>query len=1287
MSDEVPASCEFDENGDFVYQLTSPAQTPGSKAFGSPMKGGEPWTSKQDHARGSYSAHKPSQSRQHQRTKKPKKSFFDTDSIDGLDDNDRSDDTQLPRNAAILLPAPLDDVENLDKSSPARAPIPNDSNIGESFPMPLRNSQNAVLATGNDEDQDPMSDADKSPTPKPRKLVSLRQRRMSGDSDEPGPSEPAPPKPRKVAPSRRREMSDASTIDEHPKKKGIMTFSSGPPSVTENIEEESLEKIRSKMRAKSSTASQTEKQAKAPTDRRKSFHKLKSKVKLSALDLEGDEEVDEQSDDPFDQANIPPSRGVSPGPSKRKGEEATKKQPIKKSSKTTPPTKRPSTRHKKAGSKSAKPSPQEKPSAKPRQKAKTSAAEVLQPLAPSGSSKDDGNDGCLSDNLNSLFANGLEAAAGSSEAPALTKKPKATRDLSSVPHKDVVYISSASESEDFNVEISDDDEYVDESGSKPMQGIEQRTTRNGTTRSKAQSGLDTMSKQSRGTRKRKTSDVGDGGVDAGLVLKHLPKKSTKTSMAQLRVPKEELLATLYSKQQKSTAKMAQSPAPKKATTNRQRQSAPEDQGSADETEDRSSTDKSAPLQVEQAETSKQLQIMPQATGGDRTDSVAAATMPAEPQSQRSRDIRQPRANHSQSKPGPSDSKAIQSQKQAKSSRSVVAPSPKLAHDDREQRIVGAKNKERQADSVVFGAGGPKNNGKSRNNPRAAGLESQLEDSSTGPDSNTTKAVKTEPNSSGHNDRFHRGIQDKFTSASSSEVPVAQPSRTQLPSSQADNRAPAVDSTIELSESLGKGRGLGSHVSLNHTKVVIGKHSKIIQGAREDIDPPRNQVPNDKRTTKTQKNTWGGIPQGNMYDDADDTTDLQFGDDFIHGFDELLVPDSLEQPCDIDYSASASQLRDADMISRLVDQGLRGGDISRKGPLPDECPSQGILPVNEQYSSQTLVKNRKSAFRQQLEQQQPTIHQSHLAVFDQQLMIDPEHVVPNDQPAIHQQRSKDQQFAISQHPITIAQPIMTAKQQRTERQPRMNQQPVMSKYSMNDEKKESNRQTTGLQASPAQEAAENQQPMSKRFLQGGNSKDSAKIRLKSTSMNFQRPSKRAKRDVSEPNAEQSPLMSSNYFCVPANGLSSDDVFAPKRFNEDVEIDYGVLEQLRGIEPTKNTATPETESKIPMVSQFEKVNELPRQRLSTQGPAKASHLRPMQQRFSPGSFVDKSSDQTSGSNLWRQSMMNRRAQGCLSKMERKEQEVIEEPDTYEGVENVMHRIVAVSFFIARLNSYCH
>lgn len=1299
--DDPPPSFHIDADGNLVYPPTSPADALSSNDMGfQKLQGRATWTSEQMQT-GSSSAMKPSPIRLSQRTQVSKKSTFDTSSVDELVDDDQDVDLQLPRSPASLPLAPFGEVENFDKSRPIKTFAREGGNkVAESFPIPPRSGQNAFFSeTDENGDQGPMSDDDRSETHKSSGLALSHQRRVYDASDIPVPSQPEG-----VASSRQRDFSDTPSIEKRPKKKGILEFSSAAPSVTASVDEEPLQEISPNAQGNSDVSSQME--AKKAATRRKPVSKSSSKVKLSALDLQAEEAVDEDSGDPFDQVNIPPSRGVSPRASKRKPKEACKKQSTTKRSKTSPTTKKPSPRHKRAFETSPKLQPK---SSRPRQKAKPSAAEVLQNPAGSACVDDNGDGRYFPDEPSRPISDGSQANAASEEVSTETRSTRAAKNSPPAPEKDLVSISSTADSEAFEPCESDGDEYVDKSASKIAQNKQPPRTRNTTTRSKTRGEAGTPSEESCST-VQGSSKVVYEHAENKLATKPLPKKSTKADAVRESLPETELIKSQPTKT--SPVSTAPPPPHDKTVASRKLRAAPKSRNSTNDIKERPSASKAATRQVKQAEAAHRSPTLAQDTRNDQTDLVSGAAGPSEKQGPQTRVSRRTRAAKSQDDPNQSMPKAAQDKKPPRPDDNEADHSSKAIQGEIKNRTTEVRDKDRKANILAFGSDGPESNERAKEKSNETDHRPKKRDSGTNTNANTSKISRTEQNPTGSNSRVQKKSPSQVQSAGSSEARSTQRSLKQQPSSQVEKRASVVDSAVDSLTSFEKERAQGSYASEN-------RMTTIVEERECGTNPPPARATNGRISAKVLFHNGGDTSHGDKRAVADEVGDCQFGDDTDNGLDELLIPDSLQQPDDIEYLASTSQVRDAAMISNLLGQDPEDGGSSRKRPLSDQCASRTLLPIKEQFGSVSLAKHQAPVFHQQSRNQIPIDYHPHLTTLNQQAILESESPSGKSsfdgQPVIYRQHNMSQWSSKRQQPIKIKQQQTVdqrhlANQQPTLRhQPRLDQQmvrtmrpaeehlpramnqstwnqqysmiqkPMLPKQPFSKERRGITRMSGNLQARPDREAGYHQLPLVKTFSQFRIDKDSAEMYSQDLSTEFQRPCKRAKHDSPGLDVESS-LLSNNQFFVTADGLSSDDVFAPKTFDEKLEVDHRVVDQLRGIGSVKHSAAPEPDIQRSRYGHVEKGHELPRQGPNASAPAKASTF-----QSAPNISQDIHKDENLGgdtrSDLWRRGMIARRAQGAAPGNKYKEQAVVEDPEPYEGVEDVMHRIVEVSTLMAK------
>lgn len=1288
---------KIDGNGNLSYTYptsypTSPADTLASEFLGMPAKGASPWT---DQAAASSSAAKPSQSQLRHRSQKPKQSFLDT----GVDDNEfdhrKDDSVQLVPNAASLLPAPFAGFEKPNEASRVKRLAQNGSNSDENYPVPPRSGQNVYLSVTDDgEEQGSMSDADKSPTPKPSRLTSSRQRRMSDASDIPAPSQPE-----RMLSSRQKEMSDPATIEERPRNKGILRFSSAAPSVTDSVDQEPLRKTLHNVREKSSVPSQMTDLAKKMTRQRKSAINSNTKVRLSALDFEDGE----QSGDPFDQANIPPSRGISPGPSRQKSKRASQKQSIEKPKKASPPTTGSVPRDKKAITKLSKSSPKDRPSAKPRQKARASAAGVVQQSFAPDCGEDNEDDGYLPKEPVRPKSDGFRAKPPRAEAlaAALSRAVKTVKGNDSISQK---AISSATDYEDSDTDESDGDEYVDGSKSKGMQGNRQLPeTRNVATRSRGRNGVSAESNKSnsigRITKATQKQLEPDGGHE--LTSKASSKTSTKY-VAQASVLNPE--PAVETQPKKATVTLAPSPLTKTSAT-QEFESVPKQHRSPGETGEALSAIAPGTRQVDRAETAIADKVKPRNANGGRKEPIMAVDNPKEFHGHQIRVTRQSPADKPQSVP--TTFKADQNRKQSKHTQIAMEPSPHQTHFERQRDTIVAKKKDRKANSIAFGADGPKNAGKVKQKDTVAEYHPKLQNSCNRTGTNTSKAVRADKSPTGSKHAVEKRDQSSTGSAGSSF--------------QAKNLPSAISSAVDLPSSPEKPHVQGSRVLQNTSTTIARQPSAILEEDEHDLTSPPARVTVGKHTVSTQL-----IPEQNDVnyedfanaDDADKVTDIRIGDKIIDKIEGLLKTDSLQKSNIIENSPPVLQTRDSTMDSNLLGQDSIGRANVRKRPHVVECASQSVLPNKYRLNTQSQFDNQAPQCSSQSDQKmeidreihQITLHRkamtesessseqsvlqgqtkaqqhhtfSHQSAMAKQPCVVAEqepvngHLNTNQQPLLGHQPAKSQKVAMEQLRFLTKQPAW--KQQFT-----MSQQPTRSKDPFKIEQGGNYVLTRDLQAPLRQETARHQLPTLQNFSQPGTGKDSAMTYLQDLSTNLQRPSKRMKLGLPPPGVE--PAMSAHYHqsCVPANGFGSDDVFAPNNFSQKTNVDHDVVNQLRGVRPSKFPTAPEPATQRPTSDHSEERSETTRPYLGTRNLKNAAYSHSMQKDSQGHSRVE-SSDDTGGFGLRRRTMPNRRHREPPG-VKHRELVAIEDPVPDEGIEDAMHRVVAVSCFVSESVAIC-
>ncbi|CAN8099671.1 unnamed protein product [Discula destructiva] len=338
---------EVDEDGEFFYPATSPAPTSWSKATpksdnAASPNAAAPWTASAHMVRGTPTSAQPSHPRQRHITQKAKKSFLDSGSADGSeDDRDDDDDDSRP-----VRHAPAYGVKKIFGASTLGH---DDGKLVEELAIIVQPVPACDATRFFDTGSVPSDEDD-----------------QDGNQSHPDESSPA----RRLG------------------KKGILTFSSGPPSVVDPTGKALAPKISSMMRGKSALAANTNTQAKKPIVGRKSTRMSTSKVQLSALDVEVDDiavnqarQAGEEDVDISRNEKTAPARANLRNPTKRGTKARPKQQLPMKQSKSLVQNNQPPSNTSKLPAEKKKP-------AKPRQRAKPSAAEAPQESHTSGSDQD-----------------------------------------------------------------------------------------------------------------------------------------------------------------------------------------------------------------------------------------------------------------------------------------------------------------------------------------------------------------------------------------------------------------------------------------------------------------------------------------------------------------------------------------------------------------------------------------------------------------------------------------------------------------------------------------------------------------------------------------------------------------------------------------------------------------------------------------------------------------------------------------------------------------------------------
>lgn len=1237
--------CDIDDNGSLIYGSDSPAETLGSEAMGVPAKGCSPWT---DQAPVSSSAMKPSQNRQQQRRQIPKTSFFDTSPNNDPVNDDQDDQMQFLRNSVPVVSAPLDNIVYPDKL--VTGPTFGDDEVDESTEIAPRSGQNAFLSMTDDGEDESISAADKSPTARPGRLALSRKRTMSDASDL-----PVPPQLQQVTSSRQREMSEMSEtpiIDERPKKKGILNFSSAAPSMADTVDEEPPQNIFDSTQNKSGLPSHPASHTKKTlANRRKSDLKSNAKVKLSALDLEGQEEMIEEKDDPFDQANIPPSRGLSPGPFMRKPKQAPMKQAAEKPSQAPLPQKKPSPTGKKQAAASSKVSTRKKQAARPRQKAKPSAAKPVESSTASVHGKDNGNNEHPTDKPARPNPDRAQAKAKrTTAAPStLTQNAKASGTYHSGPQKDAISISSASECGSFHTDGSDDDEYVDKSRANAVHGnSEPPKTRNTTAIYKGRNESPSATESSGVVKTKEQGDKNHDKVqdERAVASECLSDRSTVDAGAPDSDQNTEVIVGQQPRK-KATDTQSKPPSTLEANDVYKQQSPAKDQNGPDEIEMESLVAEVVTQPLKKVRMMHPTKAMSKNARPVHKESVPAVDDHSESGRPLTRLTRRSQANQSANDSTPSNPEAAQTREDVKETQGLVEPSSLVSHGELSKSAIDTKPKDRKAKVISFNADGPRNNGNPRQRGSATDHQSGEPDS-VAADSKPFKATKSgQKNAESSNHALKSGT-SRHEPSGPSGIPLAQSLQTEQTSSFVKNQPPAARPAVDNTRPSGEKNPYSSHVSQMHTKMVSKEPQAIVEDDDHKSSPPTRAI-NGEKPIPRQIKTKGNHPVGDQ-EHANHTTDFEFVNGIDDRLDGLAIPDSLEQPDDIEDLASASQLEDSATIANLIALNLKGGVNNEKHPFGYECASQILVPHNKQPESHFPVDDEEHVLDHQTERQ---IMNS----------LQPPQSLPESQSA------KIQKLTREQVPVS-------EKQQAWEKHSTVSQQHMSAKKHMKEEGKDINHMSRDSEAPHHRKATQPKQHMLKRVTQSGAGKEPAKAYLQELSTNPQRPLKKAKLDLPRPTAA-SPIANINpQFCVPAHSFSSDDVFAPNEGKERRVIDDGIMNQLRGIESERDFSEPEMETHGPTNSHMEKWHGPPHQRPSKPLAPSATHTHSVRST-THGKLRDQISDNTSGSGLWRRSLMNR-YQGIVPLVQHKEQLTVEDPKLDQTVEDSMNQIVAVSLF---------
>lgn len=465
---------DIDEDGNLIMPATSPAPSrPGTtpkpktvKTLDTPNIAGfdielltdnQPDRPQQPTGGKSNSA-KPTKMRARQHNQKAKPSLIDADHAS--DDEEQRPPLRTSKNPVLDSPVVPDGLEH---SSPVR--VNRDKNhtthgVGLQGFNPSRRSRDAIPSSyPKEQDEEPVTDADGAGQPAAdadEDFVPVQPKRkaklsvfVAGSS--------APPSP--AVPNGAASASADPATDQHGRKAKANHFASETP--TSPMPHGAVMDDEKETDDLKPTA-----QSKSPTTRGKSTTKSKTKVKISALELEEDDVVEEADGDPFDISHVPRSRDPSQAAQEHKGKKVTKGQTVTKPSKTatqkgplpkkkTAAEKEPTTRKKVIQKTSA--VTKRKQGA---QSAATKQAPAAQQTSEPGHSDDDPKDtrkpGYSTDNA-------LIARRSTRPAQRVAKAP------GQASTQDVIEIISDSDSEDMDSDVDDDSDYDEGIEGKQLQ--------------------------------------------------------------------------------------------------------------------------------------------------------------------------------------------------------------------------------------------------------------------------------------------------------------------------------------------------------------------------------------------------------------------------------------------------------------------------------------------------------------------------------------------------------------------------------------------------------------------------------------------------------------------------------------------------------------------------------------------------------------------------------------------------------------------------------------------------
>lgn len=1289
------------EDGALVYpEASSAASTPLSKATPMSKNIASPeltasWTNAQTRPHGGPSSAQPSQGRQLQHTQKAKKSFFATESPSGRDD---------------------------DPEDYADEPLVQPVFVGRKGPFDT-DSVRGQKSDAEDDDDNDMSLLQPTPTRISKALFDSESIRDRGDDQQDDDLDPSAP-----------------TSAQMPTKKGVLSFSSATTSVVDPAENTlPPQKISNNMRGKSALTTEPNPELKKPTERRKTARKSTGRAHLSALDLEGDDVVDQKYDetaDPFHIANMPRSRGASPKSVKPKTRNVPKKQPAMKPS--NPPT-----QDKKPLSK---PIPSRKKPAKPRQKAKDSAAaDNARETASTESSEDHQDDSNVVNTGAKVCQSKAAASLATKTKITVPTRAKVAEIQDSHANAESAHSPSGSEHTTTDVNENDendddDDEYVDEStpksraktalaSKKPPQTTKKappatkkrQQAKNIATGAKApkEAAHVTKFKVTNKAKEKVGGDNGDSGEGSSKAAS-LPKKRAETSQSSVAPKKKAVVAK--SPPAEKTSGIKASSASNGDITTRNTRSAPKEPSSEDNPGAGSLASRPAPRPTTRSQPKTQPTLGSEDSNDGQADTVSSGADPTKPGVKQAEDHE--RSQPRQAAGGPDGPKVAQDQGEP-----LVTSSKQTVQNT--TNITGApeavKDRQRKGLTIPLGADGPKTNGKPQKKRPAGDDSLRVEGPSTSHESGSSSAAKA---------KLTSPTEDKCVeSVDNSEVEIANVQRNTA-SHTRDSRTQGRSSRVEhivsaVPESSKQQRTLGSRTS-QRPVTEAPRRPSVIPEEDEEQDALLLSDAGCHQNTGAQTTVVGEA----LYEVAAvDDDGMQFGDeppDALDRYGTSDAPDNLENTSD---SASALPTHFMDHKKRSVTlttdqvQGLRRlatGRFRDEGPVHNDQPK-----ASHQFQSQfakDLEPRRRALKRPSTDlevmgeetttddlpsrhqdggisldfsdHQQPSMTHNSQSMTNKQptykrsrqpFMVDEIAFNQNQQPSArempridrnlqsstvqpptaHQQRLGIQRHTMASDPYLLEPPVW-------KRQSVMSQQTVPNQHFL----VESGERTTGKvgpdwQASLERETTADELPMTKSFSQPGVGIQSARLHIQGLSSDFQRPPKRTRLNGPVPVAEPRLPTPANRPCIPAEGFSSDDVFAPKQANGPPQIDNGIVDRLRGVEDIK--AKDARSGNV--TGNVYQSGQLPRQSGAMDLGGEALRAAPSE-NTSPGSLQEESPEQLCGSDLWRQSLMNRRTQRTMVPTHDAKNAKNDELEMYEGVGDVLQKIVTVSLFLYRI-----